>query len=87
MGRFDNFNPKALMIGINTCEMAVGQQSGGVVAADELELFPIAHDELRVFLCWLSGGGVVCGPGQDGVSSASSENSIGEVRNIKERYI
>jgi len=35
----------------------------------------------------LSRGEVVWGPGEDGVSSASSENRIGEVRNIKERYI
>jgi hypothetical protein len=39
-----DLDAKTLMIWIRASEMAVREQPAGVVAADELEFFPVAHD-------------------------------------------
>lgn len=39
-----NLDAETLVVWICSCEVAVGEQSAGVVAADELEFFPVAHD-------------------------------------------
>ena len=40
----DDLDAKTLMVWICACEVAVGEETRGVVAADKLEFFPVAHD-------------------------------------------
>jgi len=44
-----NLDAETLVVWICSCEVAVGEQSAGVVATDKLEFFPVAHD-VRVLL-------------------------------------
>jgi len=46
-----DLDTKALMIWICAREVAVREQSGGRVAADELELFVVAHFERLLQSC------------------------------------
>jgi len=41
-----DLDAEALVVGIRSREVAVGEQPAGVVAADELEFFPVAHGAL-----------------------------------------
>jgi hypothetical protein len=40
----NDLDAEALVVWVCPREVAVGEQAAGVVAADELELFPVAHD-------------------------------------------
>jgi hypothetical protein len=39
----DDLDAKTLVVGVRPREVAVGEQAAGVVAAHELEFFPVAH--------------------------------------------
>jgi hypothetical protein len=39
-----DLDAETLVVWICACKVAVGEQAAGVVAADELEFFPVAHD-------------------------------------------
>ena len=39
----ENLDAKTLVVGVRPREVAVGEQTAGVVTAHELELFPVAH--------------------------------------------
>ena len=41
----DDLDAKTLVVGIGAREVAVGEETAGVVAAYELEFFPVAHCE------------------------------------------
>jgi hypothetical protein len=40
----DDLDAETLVVRVCPCEVAVGEQPAGVMAADELEFFPVAHD-------------------------------------------
>ena len=39
----DNLDAKTLVVGVRPREVAVGEQTAGVVTTHELEFFPVAH--------------------------------------------
>ena len=41
----DDLDAETLVVRISAREVAVGEQPAGVMAADELELFPVAHGD------------------------------------------
>ena len=50
----DDLDAETLVVGVGACEVAVGEQSTRVVTADELEFFPITHNERRNVPCTVS---------------------------------
>jgi len=47
-----DFDAETLMIWIYPSEMAVGEETAGVMSADELEFLPVAHDVRWVSEVW-----------------------------------